>query len=194
MARPAFMPTAEQRRLVLNMSGIGCTEAEILQCVPWGLADGALIDGKTLRKHFRAELDRGHALDGMRVRRSLHDLITAGNVAATIFYCKVRLGMKETSVVETTGKDGGPLPAMPTALLYLPSKDDSLPPDSHPSVLHSAVLEPCRAPMRPALPLPAPVAAQSGPEPRQAPPEPSARAYGTTRPSDRFFPRAADPR
>lgn len=187
MARPPFKPTAEQRKLVLNMAGIGCTTEEIQQCVPWGLPDDKAIDEKTIRAHFRAELDRGYALDAMRVRRSLHDLITAGNVAATIFYCKVRLGMKETQVVEATGKDGAPLHM---AQLYLPAKTE-IPP------LASSLPGLVTTPTRPAQPAPAPTPATAPAAPRQAPrqatAEPApARVYGTARPTDRYLP--ADPR
>ena len=187
MARPAFKPTAEQRQLVQNMSGIGCTEDEIQPCVPWGLPEGALIDCKTLRKHFAAELARGHALDGMRVRRRLHDLIDAGNVAATIFYCKVRLGMKETSVVEATGKDGVPLPAMPTAVVYLPLKDD--PPDNGSERLVQRVRadEAADAALVVA-PLPLPPRFES---PSRAA---ASRAIGRLGASAAAYPRAADPR
>ena len=191
MARPPFKPTSEQRKLVLNMAGIGCTTEEIQQCVPWGLPDDKTIDEKTIRAHFRQELDRGYALDAMRVRRSLHDLITAGNVAATIFYCKVRLGMKETQVVEATGKDGAPLPM---AQLYLPAKTE-IPPllPARPGSLADAAT----APNRPAQPAPAPTAATAPAEPRLPPrlafaEPPLARVHGTARPTDRYLP--ADPR
>lgn len=46
-----FKPTEEQRRSVRVMSGFGVPQEDI--------AIHLEIDAKTLRKHFRRELDRG---------------------------------------------------------------------------------------------------------------------------------------
>ncbi len=120
--RPPFSPTQEQRQLVRNMAGIGCTHEEIVSAIPWGLPGEKPLSEKTLRKHFRAELDRGVAVAKARVRQTLYDMAVSGNnTAATIFYAKTRLGMKETVAVENSGKDGSPLPMQP--FLYIPQKD-----------------------------------------------------------------------
>ena len=50
MGRPAFAPSAEQRKQVETMAGYGIPEEDI------ALVLG--IDPKTLRKHFRLELER----------------------------------------------------------------------------------------------------------------------------------------
>jgi len=46
-----FEPTAEQRRLARAMSGLGLPQEQIAFLLE--------IDPKTLRKHFRDDLDRG---------------------------------------------------------------------------------------------------------------------------------------
>jgi hypothetical protein len=114
-----YEPTSEQRKLVEKLAGLNCTQAEIIDCVPWG--NDREIDLKTLRKHFRHELDRGHSLVNMRLRGKLYEEAMAGNTACLIFLAKSRLGMKETTVVEQTGKDGAPLPQQQVCV-YLPAK------------------------------------------------------------------------
>jgi hypothetical protein len=64
MGRPAFAPSAEQRKQVETMAGYGIPEEDI------ALVLG--IDPKTLRKHFRLELDTGHVKANTRVAESLY--------------------------------------------------------------------------------------------------------------------------
>jgi len=52
MSRPRFIPTDEQRRTVKLMSAYGIKQEEIATMV-------GLRSTKSLRKHFRRELDRG---------------------------------------------------------------------------------------------------------------------------------------
>jgi hypothetical protein len=59
------------------------------------------IDAKTLRKHFRAELDRGSIEATSKVAQSLFRMATEGNnVAAAIFWMKARAGWSERQKVE----------------------------------------------------------------------------------------------
>ena len=54
------------------------------------------IDAKTLRKHFREELDRGTTEANAKVAQSLFTMATQGkNVAAAIFWMKARAGWRE---------------------------------------------------------------------------------------------------
>ena len=189
MSRPPFKPTAEQRQLVLNLASIGCTVDEIQHCIPWGRPKP--IDGKTLLKHFADELDRGRALDAMRVKKRLHDLIDQGNVAAIIFYLKVRCGYSETVKVEATGRDGTPLAPLAQVTVYLPVKDarpeDALPAEAAPPI-SSAATPPASQP-KAALP-----PWQEPPRPQAPPTPPEATAAGSVRPSGYMYPGAADPR
>src|SRR3954464_7593706 len=95
-------PTEEERRLVRAMSGFGIPQEQI--------ATHLEMDAKTLRKHFRAELDRGMVEANTKVAQSLFQLATSGkNVAAAIFWMKARAGWREKHAVEVTGADGHPL-------------------------------------------------------------------------------------
>jgi DNA-binding NarL/FixJ family response regulator len=51
MGRPAFEPTAKARKFVAAMAALGVRHEEIATLLE--------ITPKTLRKHFRSELDRG---------------------------------------------------------------------------------------------------------------------------------------
>jgi hypothetical protein len=54
------------------------------------------IEPKTLRKHFRRELDRGMVEATAKVAQSLFQMATTGNnVAAAIFWMEVRAGWRE---------------------------------------------------------------------------------------------------
>ena len=97
-------PTEEQRRLVRAMSGFGIPQEQI--------ATHLEVDAKTLRKHFRAELDRGMTEANVKVAQSLFTMATSGkNVAAAIFWMKARAGWREKQSVELAGPDGQPLAA-----------------------------------------------------------------------------------
>lgn len=63
---------------------------------------------KTLRKHYRAELDQGLIEANMLVMNSLFKNATIhNNVAAQKFWLERRAGWIETTVVENVGKDSG---------------------------------------------------------------------------------------
>ena len=81
-------PTDDQRRMVKVMSGFGIPHPDI--------ANQIGVDAKTLRKHFREELDRGMTEANMRVAQSLFAMATTGgSVAAAIFWMKARAGWRE---------------------------------------------------------------------------------------------------
>ena len=83
-----YTPTEEQRRMVKVMSGFGIPQPDIASQIG--------IDAKTLRKHFREELDRGMTEANMRVAQSLFSMATTGgSVAAAIFWMKARAGWRE---------------------------------------------------------------------------------------------------
>ncbi|WP_144299797.1 hypothetical protein [Elioraea rosea] len=83
-----FEPTEEQRRTVRAMSGFGIPQEDIATFLE--------IEPKTLRKHFRRELDRGMVEATAKVAQSLFQMATTGNnVAAAIFWMKARAGWRE---------------------------------------------------------------------------------------------------
>lgn len=97
-----FEPSDEQRRTVRALSGFGVPQPDIAVHVG--------IDPKTLREHFREELDRGSIEATAKVAQSLFNMATSGNnVAAAIFWMKARAGWREKNNLEITGKDGTPI-------------------------------------------------------------------------------------
>jgi hypothetical protein len=97
--RRKYEPTAKELRIVESMAGCGIPQESI------ALALG--IDGKTLRRHFRRELDTSASKANAQVAATLYNLATSGRCpAATFFWMKCRLKWKETSRVEHSGPDG----------------------------------------------------------------------------------------
>jgi hypothetical protein len=89
----AFEPSAEQRRTVRAMAGFGVPQDDIAVFLD--------VDPKTLRKHFRLELDRGSIEATTKVAQSLFRMATEGNnVAAAIFWMKARAGWSEKQRIE----------------------------------------------------------------------------------------------
>lgn len=108
---PRFKPTEEQRKLVKSLVGYGVKHEDICLLVT-NPNNGKPIDDKTLRKHFRSEIDVGQVTANSLVAESLfRKAIGTGPsaITAAIFWLKCRAGWKETQVVEHTGKDGGPI-------------------------------------------------------------------------------------
>ena len=97
--RKPFVPTAEQRRLVLAMAGYGVPHDDIalvVRCSP-----------PTLRKWFRHELDVATVEANARVAQTLFQQATKpGNIAASIFWLKARAGWREKHAVEVSGPGG----------------------------------------------------------------------------------------
>jgi hypothetical protein len=104
MGRKAHRPEPATRRQVEALAGYGVPEAEIAGVVA--------IDAKTLRKHYRSELDHGHTKANARVAENLYRKATGEGreaVTAAIFWLKTRAGWKETSLHEVSGREGGPI-------------------------------------------------------------------------------------
>jgi hypothetical protein len=97
-----FEPTDADRRTVKAQAGLGVRQDDI--------ARGLNIDAKTLRKHFRDELDRGSVKATAKVAETLYKMATSGtNTAATIFWMKAQGKWVEKNHVEVSGPDGAPL-------------------------------------------------------------------------------------
>ena len=81
-------PSEEERRTVKALSGYGVPQADI--------AIHMDMDAKTLRKHYRRELDRGTIEANAKVAQTLFTMATVDkNVAAAIFWMKARGGWRE---------------------------------------------------------------------------------------------------
>ncbi|MGT2505687.1 hypothetical protein [Cupriavidus basilensis] len=110
--RKPFVPTDEDRRLVLSLAGFGAPHEYIASQVS-NPQTGKPLDPKSLRRHFRAELDTGKNRTNALVAQALFKQATGtgrGAVPAAIFWLKTQAQWKEApQAVEMTGKDGGPV-------------------------------------------------------------------------------------
>ncbi len=95
-------PTDESRRVVEASSGIGLRH-EII-----GILVG--IDDKTLRKHYRHELDIGKAKAHSKITQTLFDKATIDkDTTSLIWWTKTQLNWAETVKQVVTGENGAPL-------------------------------------------------------------------------------------
>jgi hypothetical protein len=104
MGRPAHKPDPTSRRQVEAMAAYGVREADIATVIA--------IDPKTLRKHYRQELNTGAIKANSKVAESLYRKALGDgsqSVTAAIFWLKTRAQWKETTVTEHGSKDGGPI-------------------------------------------------------------------------------------
>jgi hypothetical protein len=101
--RPAFEPTAAERKQVEALSGYGLPIEQIAVLV----RDGIHID--TLRAHFATELVSGKAKANGQVGKTLFQKVMAGDTTAAIWWSKTQMRWAETQKHEVTGADGAPL-------------------------------------------------------------------------------------
>lgn len=88
-------PTPEQRHIVQLHATIGTPQDDIAKVIG--------IDPKTLRLHYRDELDLASAKANAVVGGALFNKAKAGDTTAMIFWMKTRAGWKETHGVEHSG-------------------------------------------------------------------------------------------
>jgi hypothetical protein len=113
--RKNFEPTEQQRRTAESLAGCGTPQEDIARLMD--------IDPKTLRKHFRRELDCGAAKANAQVANTVFKMATSGKCpAASIFWVKTRNGWRETSRVEhaPVGESPISIAAARTMLAELP--------------------------------------------------------------------------
>lgn len=110
--RNPFIPTEADRKLVSSLAGFGAPHEYIASCIV-NPQTGKAMTAKTLRVHFRVELDNAADRTNALVAQNLYRHATGngkGAVVAAIFWMKVRAGWKEPPAgIELTGKDGGPV-------------------------------------------------------------------------------------
>lgn len=108
--RPEFEPTEIDRAWVERASLVGLSQDLIRQQVINPQTDEP-ISLKTLRKHFRQILDFGLCELGVELMTTAKEIATDAEhdkcVQMNIWMQKTRLGMKETTVNEIVGADGG---------------------------------------------------------------------------------------
>lgn len=94
-------PTAETRKLVETSSGLGLPHESIAALIG--------IDDKTLRKHYREELDIGKAKANGQIAKTLYQKALSGDTASLIWWTKAQMRWSETVKNEVTGANGEPL-------------------------------------------------------------------------------------
>lgn len=106
MANPPHAPTAESRAQVSALYSYGITQEEIARFLN--------IDPKTLRLHYRDELDSAHVKANAKVGQFLFQNASGETLAngathsdcvrAAMFWAKTRMGWRETQNIDhTTG-------------------------------------------------------------------------------------------
>ena len=101
VTKPSYKPTPEERQQVERMSAVGIPQESIARVVN---AEKGGIDVKTLRKHFRVELDTAKIKADAVVSGSLYNKCVNGDTSAIIWWEKTRQGRKETQVNEHAGE------------------------------------------------------------------------------------------
>lgn len=101
---PGHTPTDILRAKVSALVGFGAPQDYIAREIG--------VSEPTLRAHYRDELDHGMAKANSAVAQALYKKATGDGpqaVTAAIFWAKTRMGWKETTTHELTGKDDGPV-------------------------------------------------------------------------------------
>jgi hypothetical protein len=101
--RKLFVPTEQERKQVEMLAGCGVPYVQIAALV----RDG--IHMETLRAKFPDDLMRGKAKANAAVGRNLFEKAMGGDVACMIWWTKSQMGWKDTTAIEHTGKNGGPI-------------------------------------------------------------------------------------
>ncbi len=121
MGRRSHEPDPASRRQVEAMAGYGVPEKDIA-CV-------LDVDAKTLRKHYRSELNKGHIKATTKVAENLYRKATGEGreaVIAAIFWLKTRAGWKETSVTELATHDKKPVKVILRTIVDPPIREIEL--------------------------------------------------------------------
>jgi DNA-binding XRE family transcriptional regulator len=101
MGQKAFEPSDEQRRFVETAAAAGIPQADIAQAIG--------ISKNTLPKYFRDEIDNGVTKANVRVAGALFKMAISGDCpAATIFWCKTRLGWREKEQAQAASEESTP--------------------------------------------------------------------------------------
>ena len=90
MGRRSHVPDPAMRRQVETMSAYGIPETDIARVVG--------IDPKTLRKHYRDELDLAQTKANAQVAGYLFNAAKNGNVTAQIFWLKTRAKWRDAAM------------------------------------------------------------------------------------------------
>ena len=94
-------PSEDERRTVKALSGYGVPQEDIAVHID--------VDAKTLRKHYRRELDRGTIEANAKMAQTLFTMATVDkSVAAAVFWMKARGGWREKPLPDEEPVDSAP--------------------------------------------------------------------------------------
>lgn len=100
--RPPHEPTDERRKYVRSLAAYGTPQEQIARVLD--------IDSKTLRLHYRDELDLAVIEANAKVAETLFRQATKeGNTTAAIWWTKSRMGWKEKQEIAHTDAEGNSL-------------------------------------------------------------------------------------
>jgi hypothetical protein len=92
-----FRARSEERALVEQMSSVGIPQESICLVI----RDG--VDDKTLRKHFRRELDTAAIKANAAVAGALYQSALEGSTQAAIWWTKTRMNWSDKQEIEHSG-------------------------------------------------------------------------------------------
>lgn len=95
-------PTKPTRDTVMMHAMVGTPQSDIARVIG--------IDPKTLRLHYRDELDLATAKANATIGGALFNKAKSGDTTAMIFWMKTRAGWKEKQEIEHTSPDGSMTP------------------------------------------------------------------------------------
>jgi hypothetical protein len=98
MSRNPHEPTADTRQLVQLHTTVGTPQEDIARILD--------IDPKTLRKHYRDELDLAKAKANATIGGALFNKAKSGDTAAMIFWMKTQAGWREKTDLNHISEDG----------------------------------------------------------------------------------------
>ena len=98
MPRHEHAPTDAMRQTVQLHTTVGTPQETIAQILG--------IDPKTLRKHYRDELDLSRAKANATIGGALFNKAKGGDTAAMIFWMKTQAGWKERLELNGPGENG----------------------------------------------------------------------------------------
>lgn len=110
-------PTPESRNRVKLMAIAGITQDDMSKVIG--------ISKPTLEAHYRDELDLALIEANMKVAANMYAMATGprdqkNTVVAGIWWTKARMGWKDTSRIENTGPNGGPIQVENQVIVVLP--------------------------------------------------------------------------
>lgn len=94
--RPPHKPTEQTRKTVEAMSAAGIPQEDIALVIG--------ITSKTMREHYREELDTAAIKANTKIAQTLFNKAMAGDTTAAIWWTKARMRWAERQAMEVSGE------------------------------------------------------------------------------------------